>query len=183
MIEAVEAVRQRALRATRALAQAGIPYAVTGGNAVAAWVARVDRAAVRNTQDVVILVRRSDLPAVRIALEEAGFYYREIFGVICFLDTPESHPRDAVHLLFANENVKPNDLAPTAAIDERITAEDYEIVDLEPLVRMKLTSFRDKDRMHLRDMMSIGLIDTSWPNKFPSALADRLQLLLDDPNG
>jgi len=53
MIEAVEAVRERALRATAALKQAGIPYAVVGGNAVAAWVARVDKAAVRNTQDVI----------------------------------------------------------------------------------------------------------------------------------
>jgi len=56
MIEAVEADRERVLRATAALREANIPYAVAGGNAVAAWVARVDRAAVRNTQDVDILV-------------------------------------------------------------------------------------------------------------------------------
>ena len=142
MIEAVEAVRQRALRATKALAQAGIPYAVTGGNAVAAWVARVDRAAVRNTQDVDILIRRSDLPSVTLALESIGFYCREILGVVCFLDTPDSHPRDAVHIVFANEKVKADNVAPTADVDERITAEDYEIVDLIPLVRMKLTSSR-----------------------------------------
>ena len=183
MIEAVEAVRERALRATRALAAAGIPYAVTGGNAVAAWVARVDRAAVRNTQDVDILVQRTDLPAVREALEGAGFYYRELLGVTCFLDTPDSHPRDAIHLLFAGENVKPNDLAPTASVEERVTAEDYEVVDLEPLVRMKLTSYRRKDQMHLLDMISVGLIDPSWTNKFPEPLANRLQQLLDDPEG
>lgn len=183
MIEAVEAVRQRALRATRALAEAGIPYAVTGGNAVAAWVARVDRAAIRNTQDVDILIRRSDLPAVRTALEESGFHYREILGVTCFLDTPDSHPRDAIHLVFADEFVKPNDLAPTASIDERITAEDYDIIDLEPLVRMKLTSYSDKDRTHLRDMIAIGLIDDTWPARFTAAFADRLQRLLDDPEG
>ncbi len=183
MIEAVEVVRQRALRATRALADAGIPYAVTGGNAVAAWVARVDRAAVRNTQDVDILVRRADLAAVRSALEASGFHYQEILGVTCFLDTPDSHPRDAVHLLFADEKVKPNDLAPTASITERITAEDYDIIDLEPLVRMKLTSFRTKDRMHLLDLIAIGLIDPTWPSRFPEALADRLQRLLDDPEG
>ncbi|MFO1066203.1 MAG: nucleotidyltransferase family protein [Pirellulales bacterium] len=179
----MEAVRARALRATRALATAGIPYAVTGGNAVAAWVARVDRAAVRNTQDVDILVRRSDLPAIRIALEAAGFHYREIFGVTCFLDTPDSHPRDAIHLVFAGENVKPNDLAPTADIEERTDAEDFEIVELEALVRMKLTSYRDKDRTHLRDMIAIGLIDTTWPSRYPASLADRLQQLLDDPEG
>ena len=183
MIEAVEAVRQRALRATKALARAGIPYAVTGGNAVAAWVARVDRAAVRNTQDVDILIRRTDLPSVTLALESVGFYCREILGVVCFLDTPDSHPRDAVHIVFANEKVKADYIAPTADVDERITAEDYEIVDLIPLVRMKLTSFRDKDRTHLRDMIAIGLIDSTWPTKFESALTDRLQQLLNDPEG
>ena len=39
MIEAVQAARDRALRATAALEKAGIPYAMAGGNAVAAWVA------------------------------------------------------------------------------------------------------------------------------------------------
>jgi hypothetical protein len=36
MIEAVQAVRDRALRATAALEKAGIPYAMAGGNAAAA---------------------------------------------------------------------------------------------------------------------------------------------------
>ena len=73
MIDAVEAVRERALRATAALNAAQIPYAVAGDNAVAAWVARVDRAAVRNTRDVDILVRRSDFDRVKLALEAVGF--------------------------------------------------------------------------------------------------------------
>src|SRR5207247_1855581 len=61
MIHAVEKVRERLQRATSALERAGIPHAVAGGNAVAAWVSRVDESAVRNTQDVDILLRRSDL--------------------------------------------------------------------------------------------------------------------------
>ena len=48
MSNAVEKVHQRLLRAARALDQAGVPYAVAGGNAVAAWVSRVDETAVRN---------------------------------------------------------------------------------------------------------------------------------------
>jgi hypothetical protein len=40
MVRAVEKVRNRLLRAARALEQAKVPYAVVGGNAVAAWVAR-----------------------------------------------------------------------------------------------------------------------------------------------
>jgi hypothetical protein len=60
MSKAIEKVRQRLFRAARALDQAGVPYAVAGGNAVAAWVSRVDEAAVRNTQGVDILLRRGE---------------------------------------------------------------------------------------------------------------------------
>ncbi|MBI2478391.1 MAG: hypothetical protein HYV60_07040, partial [Planctomycetia bacterium] len=52
MFGAVEKVRERLERACRALEDAGIPYAVIGGNAVAAWVATKDDGAVRNTRDV-----------------------------------------------------------------------------------------------------------------------------------
>jgi len=183
MIEAVEAVRQRALRATSALAAASIPYAVIGGNAVAAWVARVDRAAVRNTQDVDLLIRRSDFEAVKAALENTGFVYRKVVEVDCFLDGPDASPRDAVHIVFANEKVKPGDVAPTADVSEIEKSEDYDILKLESLIRMKLTSFRDKDRVHLRDMISIGLIDATWPACFQPELSHRLQTLLDDPHG
>ena len=57
------------------------------------------------------------------------------------------------------------------------------MIELEALVEMKLNSWRDKDRTHLRDMIEIALIDESWPKKFPPALAARLQELLDDPDG
>jgi len=73
MSNAVENVRRRLLRAAQALDNAGISYAVAGGNAVAAWVSRVDEAAVRNTQDVDIVLRRADLPAAKMSLEAAGF--------------------------------------------------------------------------------------------------------------
>ena len=48
---------------------------------------------------------------------------------------------------------------------------------------MKLTSFRDEDRTHLRDLIDVGLIDATWPARFPSELGQRLQLLLDNPDG
>jgi len=183
MIEAVEAVRERALRATAALRDAGIPYAVAGGNAVAAWVARVDRAAVRNTQDVDILVRRADFDAVKLALESVGFVYHEVMGIDCFIDGPDGSPRDAVHLLYAGEKVRPDYAAPSADVSEVAQAEEYDVLTLEALVRMKLNSFRDKDRMHLRDLLEIGLSDTTWlPSLLPEH-ADRLQQLIDDPQG
>jgi hypothetical protein len=183
MAAAVEKVRNRLLRATSALKQAGIAYAVIEGNAVAAWVSRVDEAAVRNTQDVDILVRRQDLPAVVAAMEKAGFIYRHAAGIDMLLDGPDAKARDAVHLVFAGEKVRPEYLLPTPDVCESEEIANYRMLSLEPLVRMKLTSFRDKDHMHIRDLPEVGLIDASWRERFPAELAARLQELIDHPEG
>jgi hypothetical protein len=105
MFSAVEKVRDRLLRATATLEQAGIPYAVIGGNAVAAWVSEVDEAAVRNTQNVDILLARADLERAKVAMTAAGFVYRHSSGIDMFLDGPESKARDAVHVVFAGEKI------------------------------------------------------------------------------
>src|SRR2546425_335651 len=104
MIRAVEKVRDRLRRAVGALEKAGVPYAVAGGHAVAAWVSRVDEAAVRNTQDVDLLLRRADLAAATAALAAAGFVYRHVKGIDMFLDGPTAKARDGVHIVFAGEN-------------------------------------------------------------------------------
>src|SRR6266516_422892 len=104
---AAEKVKERLRRATKALDAAGVPYAVVGGNAVAEWVARVDEDAVRNTRDVDIMIRRAELPAVRAALEAAGFVYCQVLDVDVFLDGPQGKPSGGVHILFAGEKVKP----------------------------------------------------------------------------
>src|SRR2546425_12570869 len=96
MTRAVERIRQRLRKATAALEAAGIAYAVVGGNAVAAWVSRVDEAAVRNTRDVDLLLRRADFEAAKAALAHAGFVHRHIRGVDVFLDGPAGSARDAV---------------------------------------------------------------------------------------
>jgi len=183
MIRAVEKVRERLERAVRALEGAGVPYAVVGGNAVAAWVARVDEAAVRNTQDVDILLRRDDLPAATIALEGVGFVHRHAAGIDMFLDGVGAKARDAVHIVFANEKVRETYNTPAADVDEVDDTGIFRILDLDALVRMKLTSNRRKDQMHVLDMIDVGLIDETWPARLTTELADRLQQLLDDPDG
>ena len=183
MIQAVEKVRERTLRAAGALATADIPYAIAGGNAVAAWVARVDATAVRNTRDVDILVRRDDFQRIKIALENVGFEYHQVRDVDCFIDGPGGSVREAIRLLYAGEKVKPEYVTPSAEVTEAVPANDYVIVDLLPLVKMKLNSFRDKDRTHLRDMIELDIVDTSWLTKLHPQHAARLQQLLDDPNG
>lgn len=181
----MEKVRERLLRATGALEQAGIPYAVVGGNAVAAWVSRVDESAVRNTADVDLLVNRSDLPAVTLALEQAGFRYRHGAGIHMFLDGPNAKARDGVHVLFAGEKVRQEYVSASPNVTEAVPAPqaNFKHLDLEPLMRMKLNSFRDKDRTHLRDFIDVGLVDHTWPARFDPILGARLQELLDDPEG
>src|SRR5213596_1395858 len=109
MNRAVEKIQERLERTTRTLEQAGVPYAIIGGNAVRAWVAQADEAAVRTTRDVDILLRRSDWPAAKAAMEGAGFIYRHVKGIDTFLDGPGTKARDAVHVLFAGEKVRPDD--------------------------------------------------------------------------
>jgi hypothetical protein len=183
MVNAVEKVRQRLLRAAAALEGARVLYAIAGGNAVALWVSRVDEAAVRNTQDVDILLRREDLPAARMALEAAGFVYRHTAGVDVFLDGPDAKARDGVHVVFANEMVREGEAAanPDVAASESTGA--FRVLALEALVQIKLTAFRRKDQVHLLDMIEVGIIDRSWVTKYPPELGARLQSLLDDPNG
>ncbi len=180
---AIEDVADRLRRATQALAAGSVPYAVTGGNAVAEWVGRVDRAAVRFTQDIDILLRRSDLPLAVSALEAAGFIFRHAAGIDFFTDGPEGGFRNGVHMLFAGEKVRAEYVAPAAEVEESESTEKFNVVTLEALVRMKLTSFRDKDRMHLRDMIDVRLIDATWTSRLIPDLAARLQMLLDDPDG
>src|SRR5947209_1618950 len=182
MERAVAKVRERLLRATAALSQAGIPYAVVGGNAVASWVATVDEGAVRNTRDIDLLVRRSDLPAITAALEQAGFVRDEVLDVVMFRDGAEGKPSEAVHLLFAGEKTRPDHLLPAPEIQTVKDPANFHVIALESLVAMKLMSNRDKDRTHLRDMIGVRLIDPSWLTKLPPELADRLKHILDTPD-
>jgi hypothetical protein len=180
---AAEKVKERLRRATKALDDACVPYAVAGGNAVAEWVARVDEGAVRNTRDVDLLVRRIDLPAVRTALEATGFVYHQLLDVDMFIDGPQGRPSEAVHILFAGEKVRPDYEHASPDLDESERAAEFQVATLQALLKMKLIAWRDKDRTHLRDLIGVGLIDATWPARFLPPLGERLQQLLDDPNG
>jgi hypothetical protein len=182
MERAVAKVRERLLRVTAALNQAGMPYAVVGGNAVASWVATVDEGAVRNTRDVDLLVRRDDLPAVTSALEQAGFVRSEVLDVVMFRDGAEDKPSEAVHLLFSGEKARPDHLLPAPEIRTVNDPANFHVLTLDSLVEMKLMSNRLKDLVHIQDLIGVGLIDPSWLAKLPPVLAERLKELLDRPD-
>ena len=162
MIHAATASHELMLRISGALEAARLPYAVAGDHAVEFWVGRADPAATRTSKDLEILIRRCDFVAVEETLEGAG---------------------DAVHVVFASEKVKEDSPAASPDISESEEGDQFRVVTLEALVRMKLAAFRDKDRTHLRDLIEVGLVDQSFFEKIPPELRSRLQMIFDTPEG
>jgi hypothetical protein len=176
-VMAMERVERRLRLVTEALDAARIPYAVVGGNAVAAWIAQVDPAATRTTKDVDILVRRCDLEGVTKALTAAGLRREDLRSLVLFVDPAEPSRRCGVHLVWAGEKVRPSYGHPAPDVTEaRRPGSSFAVLDLPALVRMKLTSFRDIDRVHVADLLDAGLITDG----IRAALPPDLQARLDD---
>ena len=177
-ILAIERVQQRLRKVTAALDAAGVPYAVVGGNAVAAWVGRVDQGATRATKDVDLLVRRADTPAITAAITRLGFAREDLRDLVLFIDPDEPSKTSGVHLVWAGEKICPSDVVPSPTVDEAVRdPEGFLVLDLGALVRMKLTSFRPIDQAHVIDMMSVGLIDRAVAEGLPAELRARLASL------
>jgi len=183
MERAVERVNDRLRRTVAILEASGLPYAVVGGHAVRAWVAQVDEAAVRNTRDVDILIRPCDLPALTAAMLAAGFHHRHAIGMHLFVEASQGSARDAVHVVISGEMVRPGEHEANPDVEPSVRTVDFRTVPLETLVRMSLNAFCDKDRVHLRDMISLGMIDASWLDRLPRPFRERLAALLADPDG
>jgi hypothetical protein len=178
---ALDAIAQRMQRITSALQQEEVPFAIVGGQAVILWVSTVDPEAVRTTKDVDILVDRSNLPQVRKAGIAAGLEYHEVLGVGMLLERTDPNPKKGVHLLWANEKVRADNLLPAPATDQvQILPPGLPVVDLVSLVKMKLQANRDHDRTHLRDMIGIDLIERSILQQLPPQLSAVLEPLFAD---
>lgn len=179
----VDKITERLHRAAAALDAAGVPYAVIGGNTVINWVSRVDDSRTRFTKDVDLLLRRADVDAAERALTLVGFRRQLVLGVTAFVDGPDGKFGDAMHVIFAGEKVRPEYMTPAPDVTECEVAEHFRVLRLDALVRMKLTSNRDHDRTHIRDLIGVGLVDASWLAQLPTELAERLQYCLDTPDG
>src|SRR5207244_119139 len=157
--------------------------AIVGGNDVGAWVATVDPEAVRNTRDVDVMIRREDFEAAKQALESEGFVHRKVAGVDLFLDDANAKPRTAVHIIYDGEFVRAGEPLPNPGVEQSTQLDALRVLNLDALVRIKLTAFRDKDRTHIRDLIDVGLVDQTWTDRLALVLAQRLQQLLDTPGG
>ena len=147
----------------------GIPYETIGGMAVAAHIEQVDRDQIMLTRDVDIMIDRSDLERVKEAAPRHGL------DMLLYGD--EKKAIRGVHLLFSGEKVKPDQAPNPRLAPERITVHGGEVsvIPVIDLVRMKLNSYRDKDRVHVRGMDAVGLITPEVERALPAELGSRLQ--------
>jgi hypothetical protein len=156
------------------LTAAGIPYRIVGGLAVFIHVYERDPLRARLTADVDAAIHRPDLPSVIEAARKAGWIYRHAGGIDMLTEAAQPKARSAVHLLFLNERVRPEyaEAVPDSTPDR--TREGFLIATVADLVRMKLTSFRLKDQVHIQDLDGVGLIGSEIEEALPELLLDRL---------
>ena len=163
---------------TDALAAENIPHELIGGLAVLIHVEEADPAQTALTRDVDLMVRRSDLERIKEAAARNGFRFRHAAGVDMLLYGSTESARNAVHLIFSGEKVRPNQATPNPPIlpeKKVIHGQEVLVVPVADLVRMKLSSYRDKDRVHIRSMDAAGLITRELEEGLPDELRSRLQ--------
>jgi hypothetical protein len=172
----VEQIFDIVRRVAAALSAAGVPYRVVGGLGVFLHVSRRDPLAARMTRDIDLTVDRSDLERICEAARSYGFEYRHAAGVDMLVDASQPQARSAVHLVFVGEKVRPEYVEPAPAFGPaEQTPDGVLIASVADLVRMKLTSFRLKDRVHLKDLDSVGLITPEIEAALPAVLRARLE--------
>lgn len=108
------------------------------------------------------------------ALSQAGIEYRIVGGMDMLVDAQEPGARSAMHFIFVNEKVRQEYVEPAPDFSAAPMIDGLLIAPVADLVRMKLTSFRDKDRVHIRDMDSVGLITLDIEANISEPLSLRL---------
>jgi hypothetical protein len=77
--------------------------------------------------------------------------------------------------VFVREKVRPEYVEPIPPFSEPVrTVEGVLLAPIADLVRMKLTSFRLKDQVHIQDLDHAGLITTEIEAALPEILRARL---------
>ena len=171
----VEQLRDTVRRLAEAFTRAGIEYRVIGGLAVFFHVHDRDPGAARSTRDVDIAVDRARLSAIIEAGRPLGFAYRHVAGVDMLVDIEQPRARSAVHV-FVSEKVRPDYVEPVPDFSSPArTTEGVLVAPVADLVRMKLTSYRLKDRVHIQDLDRVQLITPEIEAELPPALQARLR--------
>jgi hypothetical protein len=172
----VEQLFDTVRRLAQAFARARIDYRVVGGVAVFLYIHERDPGAARSTRDVDIAVDRAQLQAIIDAVQAFGFAHRHAAGVDMLVDAHAPRARSAVHMVFVGEKVHPEYVEAVPHFSAPIrTAEGVLLAPVVDLVRMKLTSYRLKDKVHIRDLDAVGLITPEVEAQLSEVLRARLQ--------
>lgn len=166
------------------LAAEQVPYEVIGGMAVMVQVQRVDPAEVRLTKDIDIMILRSDLERVKQVAERHGFTFRHAAGLDMLLPHGEVKARNAIHLVFSGERTAATQAVPNPPLRPEYVSvheTDIAVIPVRDLVEMKLSNNRDIDRVHVRDLDSVGLITPQIESALPAILFSRLQEIRSNP--
>lgn len=159
------------------LEEADVKHEVVGGLAVFLHVENADSTHSSLTRDIDLMIGREDLPQVIAIAERHGFRFRHSAGLDMLLFGEGTSARNAIHLLFAGEKVKDSQLEvhpQIRPVRAGLHGQQFLVVPVVDLVRMKLSSYRDKDRVHIRGMDAAGLIT----DEVESALSENQQLRL-----
>jgi hypothetical protein len=172
--ERVEQLFDLADRIEQAFATAGLDYRVVGGLAAYLYVEEAVPDAGRLTRDIDIAVRREDLDRIADAVRPFGLEYRHVAGVDMLVQTAAPTAKRAVHLVFAGEKVRADYAEPAPQFGPSRTVRGIRLIGLTDLIRMKLTSFRLKAQVHLKDLDEAGLITPDVESALTTLLRERL---------
>jgi hypothetical protein len=170
----VEQLFELAELVERIFSAAGLEYRIVGGVATYLYVEEVEPDAGRLTKDVDIAVRRADLEKIAEAAASFGLRHRHVAGVDMLVRPDQPSARRAIHLVFAGERVRPSDPVPVPELGAARRIRELRLIPLASLIRMKLTSYRLKDQVHLKDLDEAGLITAEVETGLPPILQERL---------
>lgn len=171
----VEQLFERIQQLHSLLTAAAVPYRIVGGMAVFIHVFEREPTRARITSAVDAAIDRSHLALVIEAAQKSGWTFCHTAGVDMLTDAEQPRARSAVHLVYLNEKVRPEYVEAVPASTPDISNEGVFIATVADLVRMKLTSFRLKDRVHIQDLDGVGLITNEIETQLPELLLHRLE--------
>jgi hypothetical protein len=173
MFHAIQLVRDRQAEIVRTLSAADISFALSGSNATFAWIASVDESAVRQYRNVEFIINCKDINPVTSALEGLGLTTDVRDDNILFRNESIRYDRWTDIAFFAGEQIagKPYRVP---NLDRIEVIGESPLIVLDRLVSFQLSRWTLDDRVDLRDLMNVGLIDGSCIDRFPSHLSSRL---------
>lgn len=165
-------------RIADAFAEESVPYELVGGLAVLIYLEAADPSQSTLTRDVDVMIDRPQIDQVKRMAEQYGFHFRHAAGLDMLTIGAPDTARNTVHLVYSGEKVREGQAVPNPPIRpemRRLQGREVAVIALEDLIRMKLSAYRDKDRVHVRAMDAAGLINAQIERSLPGELQARLR--------